>query len=460
MKKIIFNLILLLSIVACSKQTPVDYALVSGKIDNLEDKKVTLIKSDNSLEKELAINSNGTFKDTIKGTPGLYRLTVGKNIITPIYLDNGNDINLVVDVKNSMSTLKVTGLGAEATDYMLLKNKKEKALKGEDRAVYKLEEADFKAKFKEIHNNLKAKLDTAQGIPSVFKTLEKRNLNYEYLNELERYAGGYHKQWAKKRGYKPSKEFIAETKGVDLNNDVDFHFSSAYKEMVNRYYNNKRYALSRKDSLEYGLRSVTVYATIPNQIIRNELIFSKAEYDLYQTVDFEKFYNIFINASTDKENNAKITEIYNKFMKVSKGKTSPKFIDYEKHSGGTLSLDDLKGKYTYIDVWATWCGPCIKEIPDLKRIEKAYRGKNINFLSISIDDVKDYDKWKKMVVDKKLGGIQVMADKAFGSQFVLDYNIRSIPRFILIDPNGVIVSQNAPNPSDPELIELFNELGI
>ncbi|MFY0630607.1 MAG: TlpA family protein disulfide reductase [Flavobacteriaceae bacterium] len=145
---------------------------------------------------------------------------------------------------------------------------------------------------------------------------------------------------------------------------------------------------------------------------------------------------------------------------LGKGKESPKFVKYENNAGGTTSLDDLKGKYTYIDVWATWCGPCKVEIPYLKEIEKAYHGKKINFVSLSIDEPRDYDKWKSMIKDKELGGIQLLADKAWKSQFVQDYKINGIPRFILIDPKGNIVTADAPRPSNDKLKELLNSLDI
>ena len=133
-----------------------------------------------------------------------------------------------------------------------------------------------------------------------------------------------------------------------------------------------------------------------------------------------------------------------------KGKPSPDF-DYENYKGGKTKLSDLKGKYVYIDLWATWCGPCRAEIPFLKKTEEKYHGKNIEFVSISIDKANDNEKWKKFVTDKNLGGIQLFADKDWGSDFVTSYGVTGIPRFILIDPKGNIVSPDAERPSSPEL---------
>ena len=152
---------------------------------------------------------------------------------------------------------------------------------------------------------------------------------------------------------------------------------------------------------------------------------------------------------------------------LAKGNVSPQFVNYENHKGGQISLNDLKGKFVYIDIWATWCAPCKKEIPYLEKVAEKYHNKNISFVSISVDDAKRSGTmeaanktWKEMVTEKNLGGIQLMADNGFKSEFIDAYRIKSIPRFILINPNGNIVDNNAPRPSDDKLIDLFNELGI
>jgi len=151
----------------------------------------------------------------------------------------------------------------------------------------------------------------------------------------------------------------------------------------------------------------------------------------------------------DRENLMMMAEQAAKAQKLI-GQPSPLFT-YENFKGGTTSLSELKGKYVYIDVWATWCGPCRQEIPFLQTIEKKYHGKNIEFVSVSVDKAKDHDKWQKMVTDKSLGGVQLFADKDWSSDFIQAYGINSIPRFILIGPDGKVIDADAKRPSDPAL---------
>ncbi|MCB0444739.1 MAG: TlpA family protein disulfide reductase, partial [Gelidibacter sp.] len=145
---------------------------------------------------------------------------------------------------------------------------------------------------------------------------------------------------------------------------------------------------------------------------------------------------------------------------LAKGNPSPEFNNYVNYAGGTSSLKDYRGSYVYIDVWATWCGPCKYEIPFLEKVEKEYHDKNIKFVSVSIDAVKDEQKWRDMIKAKNMGGIQLLADKDYESQFISDYFIYGIPRFILLDPQGNIVTYDAPRPSEEKLKTLFNSLDI
>ena len=192
----------------------------------------------------------------------------------------------------------------------------------------------------------------------------------------------------------------------------------------------------------------------------------KAKYTEYQ----RKYENLKNNYSLDttfiNEQDAEVNAMEERYItfiqekidlvEAFKGKPSPQFNDFENFKGGSSSLSDFKGKFVYIDVWATWCGPCKIEIPHLKKIEEMYTDKNIEFISISVDEVNEKNIWKKMVEEENLGGVQLFADNSWESKFVEEFKIKGIPRFILINPEGNVVTPDAPRPSDEELVELLN----
>jgi len=151
-----------------------------------------------------------------------------------------------------------------------------------------------------------------------------------------------------------------------------------------------------------------------------------------------------------------LDSVYNDVSRLWKGNPSPKFVNYEHANGDSVSLEDFRGSYIFIDVWATWCSPCKKEIPFLVQLEEEYHGKNIKFISISIDRLKDKEKWRQMVVEKELKGTHLIANNDFDSDFISAYEIFGVPRFILIDPNGNIITAKAPYPSSEQIRQLFD----
>ena len=197
-----------------------------------------------------------------------------------------------------------------------------------------------------------------------------------------------------------------------------------------------------------------------DQATFEKMAFAKRDSDLKRMeesrldANFQKLYAKNINQGIDR-----LEGSYKRDLVIRKLNNAPSpTFNYENHKGGMTKLEDLRGKYVYIDVWATWCGPCIGEIPHLKKVEEKFHGKNIEFLSISIDTKKDYEKWKKFVVTKELGGVQLFADNDWNSEWVKAYGITGIPRFILIDPQGNVLDADAERPSSPALTAQFEKL--
>jgi len=126
-------------------------------------------------------------------------------------------------------------------------------------------------------------------------------------------------------------------------------------------------------------------------------------------------------------------------------------FSYPDAGGKMHKLSENLGKVVLIDVWATWCAPCLKEQPALEELEKSLEGKDVVFISLSIDT--DQAKWQKMVAEKKLSGLHLFSNNK--GPIITDYETTEIPRFILFDKNGKTVSFNAPRPSDPKLKTLI-----
>ena len=132
------------------------------------------------------------------------------------------------------------------------------------------------------------------------------------------------------------------------------------------------------------------------------------------------------------------------------------FCAYFNAAAQTIQPDTTKGKVVLVDVWATWCGPCKVEIPHLKKLEEEMKGKNVEIISLSTDDPKDKAKWLKMIKDENLGGTQLFAGGP-SNEFSQYYKVNTIPRFLVFDKQGKIVTVDSPRPSNPELKTLLEK---
>ena len=333
--KILLALMIAATFTSCNEQQTKDYVSIKGKIDNQNNGTLTILGKD--FKKEIKINEDGTYQDTLKVIDGFHGFNDGE-LQAFVYLKNGYDIEMNFDTEDFPNSISFNGTGSGTNKYLNEKVAYIQKNQLDNAGVYfELDKPEFDKRLAEISKDLNDLLENANDLdPEVYK-MEKDNNTKLY----------------------------------------DFYTTN----------------YAREHAKLFGLK---------------------------------------------------------------KGDPSPKF-NYPNTKGVKVSLDELKGKYVYVDVWATWCGPCKQQIPYLKKLHEEYSDKNIAIVSLSIDKASNKDKWLRMVADEKLTGIQIMADN---NDFAAAYNINGIPRFILIDPEGNIVDSDAPRPSDPKLKQLFNSLKI
>lgn len=173
---------------------------------------------------------------------------------------------------------------------------------------------------------------------------------------------------------------------------------------------------------------------------------------------FKEIYEQIVQISTKADHISFAKEQLAKMENTVEGQPAISFT-LEDMEGKTLDFTSLvgNGTVTYVDFWATWCGPCKREIPYLATmVEELKDNQNIRIVSISIDE--DHDAWRKMVGDDKPAWEQYLIPDLQTSAAIKDYEINSIPRFMIFDKEGNLYKSSASRPSEAstkaQLLEL------
>lgn len=158
--------------------------------------------------------------------------------------------------------------------------------------------------------------------------------------------------------------------------------------------------------------------------------------------------------------NTLVTDYYESMINLRPGKDAIDIKVFDKN-GHEYSLQDFKNKVVCIDVWASWCTACLKEMPYFEKLADKYKNHNIAFMAISVDDKEDI--WRELLKKRNAHGLQLWAKGGRQSDFFKNYQLNDLPVYIVIDKNGKIVKSRASRPSEnleEVIIEALNETNL
>jgi thiol-disulfide isomerase/thioredoxin len=119
-------------------------------------------------------------------------------------------------------------------------------------------------------------------------------------------------------------------------------------------------------------------------------------------------------------------------------------------------IDKYKGKVIYMDFWASWCGPCKREMPHSLKMQEHFKGKDVVFVYMSSD--RSVQQWKQAIEKLKITGEHYLLNEKVYRERNKVVEVKYIPRYMLYDKNGKLVTKTAPRPSNKKSTEMIEEL--
>ncbi|MEM6723983.1 MAG: TlpA disulfide reductase family protein [Bacteroidota bacterium] len=438
---------------ACQPNPQVDYVLISGQINSAEQLQISPDYGFKGSDKTISLNADGSFQDTLFGHHGLHTLFDGKQPIE-LYFQPGKIYNLEYDAKTFQENgLRLTGNDTTINAYYIEKLRNRVFINplGDGKS-----ESEFLTYLQEIQQDGQDRLDAAQ-LPNDLRMYEQQQLDFQLGIDLLFYL-----YYAEIDTPNSTSQAALD---FDYANETLYQTHGTYKRLVQEHYSvalqkSAKQKVLQDSTYDYHEMAVREYATIiPSERILNDILEDNALYHLKYALRPSLFYKDFQQYYTggDSTTISKVNDLYLRLTSLKPGTPSPQFSNFTNYDGGTTSLEDFMGQYVFIDLWASWCGNCLVQVPALKELEAQYQDANIQFISIAWKDQEL--NWRQAIEEKGLTGIHLFPSRDDYS-FFEEYGVYGIPRYMLIDPAGKIVDHNTPRPKDKGLVKLFEGVGL
>ncbi len=463
----------LLIIATLGSCTTNDTAILKGKVPDYQGTGYLLLigEDGHSMNDTIPVQADGSFTYEVKGTKnatrGLYLEYLGENrSVVNCYTIPGETTEVVVkgemqdiDMYGQVMTMYVctpvfSGAGKKESEYLNipLSYHYDYTYINEDGTPISFKEylAQIEAKQNDLRNRI-------EGTSPEFAQEKMKEIDAIPDTDGKKFTYAWQ---LKANGHDASKD----ADFMDFVNSIDYNtvYGDEFKQS-GLIHNKIRFKLATHPDLYKGKPYYTrFYSYIRDSISNTENRYKIAESEIHGVFaesgeNMKEAFEIYREIAADSENFKENETTYNNLAKLLPGVMPPDF-EMQNEAGDAVRFYDVigKGKVTYIDFWATWCGPCCAEIPYMEKLAEHYKNNSkIELISISLDDNKN--KWLEKLERDKPQWRQFIIPDNFNSDFAKEFNVTGIPRFMLFDADGKIIDINARRPSDDNIKEILEQ---